>query len=511
MKQITKSLIAAAQMLEADIDKSRVLQPGSVSPNYRSSGTLQKWVNEKRSDLLNLCADPDTRNLLESWIESANDPNTIISDITKFIAISAIPNPPDFTPEQFPIYADPLRDITAILATCSDSWENARIEYENSSFEAEEDDVNNQNSFSQLVPITANECIDYPPVRYILDGIIEAETITLISGKEKIGKTYILMDLALHMAAKLPWLDFDTMGDEKGNVLWLDFDMNRITTMRRINQITNGIEESWNVRRPNLFNNFGMMDAQLFHDAGYKDNFQFFNESDAVQGLKEYMIANNVKVCFIDNLVQIEGKAEENSSNDIQLVFRRLKQLREETHAAFILVHHTTKDGYRGRGSSAIFGETDLNLQLEPCTNPDQLLLNTDGARNTAKSKIGMMKEFVPRLSYDGITPLTDDNGHIIYNFKLSRIDTDGLETVRESGSKVKTAKTAETLERNIGKIKDLFSENNNSALSQSEITKHLTGTNDSRKNAISEAFNRQILEKNTAGQYCLQRFTKFT
>lgn len=139
MKQITKPLIEAAQMLEDVIDKSRVLQPGSMSPNYQSSGTLQKWVNEKRSDLLNLCADPDTRNLLESWIESANDPNTIIPDIAKIIAIYAIPNPPDFTPKQFPIYADPLRDITAILAAYSGTWNNARIKYECDLIEAGED------------------------------------------------------------------------------------------------------------------------------------------------------------------------------------------------------------------------------------------------------------------------------------------------------------------------------------------------------------------------------------
>lgn len=139
MKQITKPLIEAAQMLEDVIDKSRVLQPGSMSPNYQSSGTLQKWVNEKRSDLLNLCADPDTRNLLESWIESANDPNTIIPDIAKIIAIYAIPNPPDFTPEQFPIYADPLRDISTILAAYFSTWNNARIKYECDQIEDGED------------------------------------------------------------------------------------------------------------------------------------------------------------------------------------------------------------------------------------------------------------------------------------------------------------------------------------------------------------------------------------
>lgn len=361
-----------------------------------------------------------------------------------------------------------------------------------------------------LKPITAADCNYYPPVKYILDGIIEAETITLFSGKEKIGKSYVLMHMALCMAAELPWLEIQTMKDDKGGVLWLDFDMNRNTTIRRINQITNGIEEAWNVRKPDLFNNFGMMDAQLFRETGYKDSFQFFNESDAVQGLKEYMIANNIKVCFIDNLVQIEGNAEENSSNDIQKVFAGLKQLRDETHATFILIHHTTKDGFRGRGSSAIFGETDLNLQLEPCTNPDQLILKMESSRNTSTKDIGMMKQWQHRYNEDGFTPLTDENGNYIYNFKLTRIDTEGLETVRES-SKTKNTKSNGTLEDNINAIKVLFMENNNQALTQTALTKYLKGSNDKRKEAVIEAAERGILVQNSAGQYSLKELRKNT
>ncbi len=357
-----------------------------------------------------------------------------------------------------------------------------------------------------LFPISAADCTEYPAIRYILDGIIEAETITLFAGKEKIGKSYVLMHMALCMAAGLPWLDLPTMRDDKGSVLWLDFDMNRNTTIRRINQITNGIEEAWNVRKPHLFDNFGMMDAKLFRDAGYQDSFQFFDESDAVDALREYMIENNVKVCFIDNLVQIEGDAEENSSNDIQRVFSRLKQLRDETHAAFILIHHTTKRGERGRGSSAIFGETDLNLQLEPCTNPDQLILKTRNSRNTSNQSIGMMKYFPYRFGEDGFTPLQDENGNYVYNFKLERIDTDGLETVRESSVRTKSRKGAGTLEANINSIKELLSRSENAAMTQTAIMKCLTGSNDARKDAITEAANRGIVVQNTAGQYSLKK-----
>lgn len=302
-----------------------------------------------------------------------------------------------------------------------------------------------------LTPMTAADCIKYIPKSYILDGLIEDETITLFAGKEKIGKTYVLMHMALSMAAERPWMDMQTMTDAKGKILWLDFDMNRNTTLRRMNEITNGIEEAWNVREPHLFDNFLMMDAESFREAGYSDKVQFFNESTAVQGLEEFIIANNVKVCFIDNLVEIEGDAEENSSNDIQKVFSGLKRLRDVTHASFILIHHTTKDGFRGRGSSAIFGETDLNLQLEPCTQQDQLILKTDGARNTAKKDIGMMKKFFHRLDDDGEI-LKDANGHYIYNFKLDRIDTNGLR-VEES----EEDKEARINEKNISVIRALF------------------------------------------------------
>ena len=343
---------------------------------------------------------------------------------------------------------------------------------------------------------TAKDCINYPPVSYIVEDLIEAGTITMVSGKEKIGKTYVLMNLALCMAAGLPWLGMQTMQDAKGNILWINLDMPRNTTMRRINQISNGIEESWEIRKPDLFKNFGMMDGQLFRDYGYKNRIQFYSASDAVDCLREYMIENNVKVCFIDNLVQIEGSAEENKANDIQAVFSGLKQLRDETDCAFIVIHHTTKNGDRGRGSSAIFGETDLNLQLDPCTEPNEnaLLLRMEGARNTASHEIGMTKHFEPRMGEDGTTHLLDDNGHTIFNFKLTPTDPKKLNTGRNLTGW--TNKSAETMDKNITALTDLFTKNGNTPMSQTSLVSGsvMTGTNNTRKNAIWEAVRRDIL-----------------
>ena len=126
MKQINKSLINAAQMLESVIDVSGI--KGKRNAHYQKSGNLQQWAIKKRSELIELCADPDTRQTLEAWIKEPTDRKNIIPCIAKIIAISAIPEN-EFTAEQFPIFDDPLRDINAILAPYGNTWKQARDNY----------------------------------------------------------------------------------------------------------------------------------------------------------------------------------------------------------------------------------------------------------------------------------------------------------------------------------------------------------------------------------------------
>ena len=361
-------------------------------------------------------------------------------------------------------------------------------------------------SSGKLEPITAMDCMTYLPASYILGEFIEEGTIVLFSAPEKTGKTYVGLDLALHMAAEMPWLGIPTMQDVKGKVLWINLDMSRTTAMRRIYQITHGIKPSWDVRDPHLFDNFGLIDSQLFRDAGCKDILQFFSESDAVERLTENIIADGVKVCFVDALVQMEGNADENNANDIQKVFSGVKQVRDETGCAFILIHHTTKDGYRGRGSSAIFGETDLNLQLDPCEN-NGLILKTDGARNTAKQDVAMYKKWTPRLDEDGLSVMKDENGHTIYKFELLPGNVEDM--VRESRKQSRVTKSEQTLEDNIEAITALFTQNGNTPLRQTNIVnnkdKPLRGTPAKRKEAIEEAVKRGVLTRNLRDQYLLK------
>ena len=283
-----------------------------------------------------------------------------------------------------------------------------------------------------LIPDSIFDCTEIIPKEYILDGIIEAGSIVMIAGKEKIGKTYALQHLALCMAAEIPWLGYKTMQDDKGGVLWVNLDMKREDARRRTNEISNGLCEFLaQPYYPEMFANFHMIHAKTFRDQGF-DSLTFDGKAEATISEMEKLIKDkryNIKVCFIDSLIEIIGELDENKSGDIGKMFQRIYQLRDETGCAFILIHHNTKYGDRGRGSSAIFSSTELNLQLsEDINNDEKLILVTDGARNTAKNNIGMMKVWKPRLNHDG-TELKDSKGHTVWNFYLEPVDSKSIST----------------------------------------------------------------------------------
>lgn len=348
-----------------------------------------------------------------------------------------------------------------------------------------------------LQAISVLDCMEIEPKRYLVDGLIEAGTITQYAGKEKGGKTYTLMHMALSMSAGLPWLGRETMSDVQGGVLWLNLDMSRALGKRRIYEITHGIEESFDKRDPELFSNFHLMDSQTFADAN-RDGLQFFTDNTAIDGLREYIISENIKCCFLDNFIQIEGQGQENVSNDMRTVLNRMKTLRDNTDCAFVFIHHTDKAGNRGRGSSDIFAETDLNLQLEPDTrNTNLLKLVTDGSRNSASQDIGMLQEWKQRIDDDG-QPMTDANGHPVYIYLLRTADVNTITTAKEERSS--SGRVNKTISDNIEKIKDVFRSNGNTPLSKNKIIENgkLSGTKDTRIASIDHALSENILKTDT-------------
>ena len=181
-------------------------------------------------------------------------------------------------------------------------------------------------NLSLLMPITISDCLKYPAKLYILDGIIEVGDIVLFSGSEKIGKTHCLMNMAMCMAGEVPWLgDIETMQDVKGNVLWLDCEMKEEAIKRRINMAYFGLKaygESNNQQiTQDILNHFFCLNGNAFRNAGLNAP-NLFTPDNAVTELQLFIQNNNVKICFLDNLVKVEG---DTIKMQIIRIFHRLK------------------------------------------------------------------------------------------------------------------------------------------------------------------------------------------
>lgn len=136
MQRITKAQLQAAKELEAAMDPSQVPASKMKAP-YNNAKGLLTWVIDVRKELVSVAADLETGTDLLNWITEPDNTKSIIPfkrNLIKFIALAAIPNPAEFTPELFPMFTDPEETITGMIP--QKSWDNARILYENESWKA---------------------------------------------------------------------------------------------------------------------------------------------------------------------------------------------------------------------------------------------------------------------------------------------------------------------------------------------------------------------------------------
>lgn len=108
----------------------------------------------------------------------------------------------------------------------------------------------------------------------------------------------------------------------------------------------------------------------------WPQNGQKIDVAERPQDLVQMIKDAKAEVVFLDPLVKFHS-LDENSTKDMALLMKRLQEIRLETGAAIVMVHHTRKKGQNSkagsameaRGSSVIWGEVDSTLVLEKASN----------------------------------------------------------------------------------------------------------------------------------------------
>ena len=183
---------------------------------------------------------------------------------------------------------------------------------------------------------------DFPPIRWIVPGLI-GEGLTLIVGAPKIGKSWLVLNLAIAAAAGGGFLG--TLKANRTDTLYLALE----DTERRIH----GRLKKLNA--PEL--------------DGLKITAQW---RDGYMGLENYLKANKeIGLVIIDTLARFANIEDFNDYSLTTAPMARIKKIADDLGIAIVLIHHAKKTGRKNSGadwmesalgSTGLTGATDSTI-----------------------------------------------------------------------------------------------------------------------------------------------------
>lgn len=169
--------------------------------------------------------------------------------------------------------------------------------------------------------LVQDSSLQLPPE--LVKGLIHLGTKTIIGGGSKIGKTWLLLDLALSVATGLPFWGLET---QKGKVLYINMEIHRAFTKRRIEFVTSarGITEHSNLDIWNLRGHATALGKLLdvilpkITDGGYV-------------------------MVIVDPIYKVFGRRDENNASEMAELCNEFEIIAVETGAAVAYAHHFSK------------------------------------------------------------------------------------------------------------------------------------------------------------------------
>ncbi|MBZ9706091.1 AAA family ATPase [Mesorhizobium sp. ESP7-2] len=179
----------------------------------------------------------------------------------------------------------------------------------------------------------------------LIKGILDQGAMTVLYGPSNVGKTFVAMDIAYHIAAGLP---YDGRKTVKGCVIYVAAEGGR-GARRRVRALRDKyrgedvqfllLPSSVDLRRP---------------DADLKPLVS------AIQAL-----GVPVLLIVVDTLSRAMAGGDENSSVDMGYIVNHFDALRAHTSAHLLVVHHSGKNAAQGaRGHSLLRAATDTEIEI---------------------------------------------------------------------------------------------------------------------------------------------------
>lgn len=200
-----------------------------------------------------------------------------------------------------------------------------------------------------------------PPPDWLIDGLLPAQGLIIPYGPPKVGKTFVVLSMGLHIAAGKDWCG---RAVRQGVVVYIAGEglgglALRIKAMRLEYDIPADVPF---FVRPKAVN---------------------FRDPQAVAQLiaiaRETAAGQPIALVVVDTLARAMPGVDENSAQEVGLVIAACDAVKEQLQCSVAPIHHTGKDQERGmRGSNAIHGAVDTTLRIKAAGERRIQMINED-------------------------------------------------------------------------------------------------------------------------------------
>ena len=240
-----------------------------------------------------------------------------------------------------------------------------------------------------------------PAVRWLIRGIIEADTLAMLYGQPGAGKSFIALSMAASIACGSGWHGHRVtqgpavyiLGEGGGGV------------SRRL--------RAWQLSNPDA----RLQDAPLY----VSSRMVPMGEAEAVAEIEAAISdagAGKPSSVWIDTLARAAAGLDENSSRDMGELVRACDAIRERYGCAVVLVHHAGHNQDRARGSSAIKAALDTEISA---TKDGQVITL---ASTKAKESEGFKPLTFQLVGVD--TGWNDEDGERVFSAVMEPCDAPG-------------------------------------------------------------------------------------
>jgi hypothetical protein len=185
---------------------------------------------------------------------------------------------------------------------------------------------------------------DLPPLRWLVEGLLPEEGLTILGGKKKLGKSWLCLQLTQAIALGVPCLGRPTV---QGPVAYLCLEDGKRRLKQRLQkqQAAPGLPVVYYTRHPPL-------------------------DGPGLGQLLELIDRHRPRLLILDTLAACKtGKTDENAAGPMADLGNALRAVAQQCHLGVLTTHHHGK-GVGGdpgddlRGSSALAAAADVNLGM---------------------------------------------------------------------------------------------------------------------------------------------------